>query len=355
MVDEVQSVIERWQSDKRLNSLGEAKVQQVIVLPILRRLGWDPDNDYEVYPQYPVEDKWVDYALLTDNKPEIDSKPEVFIEVKKGGEALEKHEEKLLMDYACRKGVKIAVLTNGATWWFYLPLKDVSWEQRKFHAIEFDKQNPAKIAQIFINLLSKENVSSGKAIENAEDLCKRYQIAESLPAAWDQLVKGKISDLLTTKTEELCGHRPSKTEVDQFLSKVRFPQITSHPSAPEPDPAPRPDSKPSGPVTGKKPTEFTFNGSRYEVTSWKNMLVRLCEIVHSAHRDRFEEVLSLKGRTIPPFSRDASGLAAPVEINNTGIFVEAHGAAQAIVKRAERLIIHFGYNKTDLSYEMQSL
>ena len=350
MVDEVQSVIEKWQSDERLTSLDEAKVQQVIVLPILRALGWNPDNDREVDPQYRVEDGKVDYALL------IGSAVKVFIEAKNGGESLEKqtHQEQLLR-YSFKRGVRIAVLTNGATWWFYLPLQEGSWEQRKFYAVEFDKQSGAEIAQKFVTLLSKANVSSGKAVQTAEDLYKRHQIAEALPKAWNQLVKGKISNLLTTKTEELCGHRPSKTEVDQFLSKVRFPQITSHPSAPEPDPAPRPDSKPSGPVTGKKPTEFTFNGSRYEVTSWKNMLVRLCEIVHSAHRDRFEEVLSLKGRTKPPFSRDASGLAAPVEINNTGIFVEAHGAAQAIVKRAERLIIHFGYNKTDLSYEMQSL
>ena len=347
MVDEVRNVIERWKSDKRLTSLGEAKVQQVIVLPILRRLGWDPDNDHEVHPQYPVADGWVDYALLIVNAPKV------FIEVKRGGESLEKHQEQLL-NYSFKQGVKLAALTNGETWWFYLPLHEGSWEQRKFHAAEFDKQNAAEIAQIFINLLSKENVSSGKAIENAEDLCKRYQIAESLPEAWDQLVKGKISNLLTTKTEELCGHRPSKTEVDQFLSKVRFSQITSHPSAPEPDPAPRPDSRPSGPVTGKKPTEFTFNGSRYEVTSWKEMLIKLCEIIHSAHKNRFEEVLNLRGKTRPSFSRNNNDLVYPVQINGTEIFVETHGNAKMVEKRAKDLIVNFGYDEDNLSFETQT-
>ena len=231
MVDGVRNVIEKWQSDERQTSLGEAKVQQVIVLPILRRLGWDPDNDREVYPQYPVADGWVDYALLISNAPKV------FIEVKKGGEPLEKHQEQLL-NYSFKQGVKLAALTNGVTWWFYLPLQEGSWEQRKFHAVEFDKQNGTEISQKFADLLSKENVSSGKAVQTAEDLYKRHQIAETLQEAWNQLVDGTIADLLSTKTLELCGHRPDKNEVDQFLTKVRFPHMMSHPSAPEPTPAP---------------------------------------------------------------------------------------------------------------------
>ena len=348
MIDEVQSVIEKWQSDERLTSLDEAKVQQVVVLPILRGLGWNPDNDREVDPQYRVEDGKVDYALL------IGSAVKVFIEAKNGGESLEKqtHQEQLLR-YSFKRGVRIAVLTNGATWWFYLPLQEGSWEQRKFYAVEFDKQSGAEIAQKFVTLLSKANVSSGKAVQTAEDLYKRHQIAEALPKAWNQLVDDTIAGLLTTRAEELCGHKPDENEVHQFLSKVRFPQITSHPSAPEP--APRPDSRPSGPVTGKKPTAFTFNGSKYEVTSWRGMLVRLCEVVHSAHRNRFEEVLSLRGKGgATYFSRDSNDFITPEQINETDIFVEINLGASSIRERAQALITHFGHDEGDLSYELRT-
>lgn len=248
MVEEVQGVIAKWQSNERLTSLGEAMVQQVIVLPILRRLGWDPDNDHEVYPQYPVADRWVDYALLIGNTPKV------FIEVKKGGEPLEKHQEQLL-DYSFKQGVKIAALTNGGTWWFYLPLREGSWEERRFHVAEFDKQQGIETAQIFVHLFNKENISSGKAVQNAEDLYKSHQIAETLPKAWNQLVKDTIANLLVTRTKKLCGHKPSKSEVDQFLSKLRFAQITSPASVPEPtlipNPVPPTNSKPSDDVTGK--------------------------------------------------------------------------------------------------------
>lgn len=352
MIDEVQSVIEKWQSDERLTSLGEAKVQQVIVLPILRRLGWDPDNDHEVHPQYPVADGWVDYALLIGNAPKV------FIEVKKGGESLERHQEQLL-NYSFKQGVKLAVLTNGATWWFYLSLQEGSWEQRKFHAAEFDKQNVTEIAQIFVNILSKENVSSGKAIVNAEDLCKRHQIAEALPEAWDQLVKGKISNLLTTKTEELCGHRPSKTEVGQFLSKLGDPNISSPISAPEPVPVPNPappiNPDPSSSVTGKKPAAFTFNGSRYEVTSWKGMLIKLCEVLHAAQGNRFAKVLNLKGQKRPYFSRNPKDLRESAEIIGTDIHVETNFSATDIIGMTRNLITLFECHEDSFSYELRSL
>lgn len=357
MIDEVQSVIEKWQSDERLTSLGEAKVQQVIVLPILRRLGWDPDNDHEVHPQYPVADGWVDYALLIGNAPKV------FIEVKKGGESLERHQEQLL-NYSFKQGVKLAVLTNGATWWFYLPLQEGSWEQRKFHAAEFDKQNTAEIAQIFANLLSKENVSSGKAIENAEDLYKRHQIAEALPEAWGQLVDDTIANLLTIRTEALCGHKPDKNEVNQFLSKMRLPQKTSHPSVPEPvpvpvsiptpEPAPAPKPRDSdSSMKGKQVRGFTFLGTKYEVTSWRNILVNICEILHRTHGDRFWKVLKLRGRSKPYFSRNPTddGLREPKQIIGTDIYVDVNLNADQVVQRAKDVLTHLGYSESDLQIE----
>ena len=358
MHEQVLNVIGRWRSDERLTELGEAKVQQVIVLPILRRLGWDPDNDHEVYPQFPVADGWVDYALLIVNVPKV------FIEVKRGGESLEKHQEQLL-NYSFKQGVKLAALTNGATWWFYLPLQEGSWEQRKFHAVEFDKQNGEEIAQIFVDLLSKENVHSGKAIQNAENLYKRHQIAEALPKAWDQLVDDTIANLLTIRTEELCGHKPDKNEVNQFLSKMRLPQITSHPSAPEPvpvpvsiptpEPAPAPKPRDSdSSMKGKQVRGFTFLGTKYEVTSWRNILVNLCKIIHCSHRDRFWEVLNLRGRVKPYFSRNPidDDFKEHKQIIGTDIYVDVNLNADQVEQRAKRLITHFGYSEDDLSLEI---
>ena len=153
MSDGILDVIEQWQLDERLAELDEARIKSAVIEPILRGLGWNTKDPDELWPEYPVNDEEkerVDYALL------IGKTPKVFVEVKRGGEPLERHQRQF-MGYAFH-GVQIAALTNGATWWFYLPIREVSWERRKVATVELDRQNSNQIARTLDNLLSKENV-----------------------------------------------------------------------------------------------------------------------------------------------------------------------------------------------------
>ena len=86
-----------------------------------------------------------------------------------------RHQDQLVR-YAFDEGVEIAILTNGATWWFFLPIRSVPWERRKVATLELNQQDSIEIAQRFIDLLSKENVCSGGAIQNAE----RHQVSRNL-------------------------------------------------------------------------------------------------------------------------------------------------------------------------------
>ena len=351
MVDEVQSEIERIREyivNGRLTQFDEANTKATAIEPILRELGWDVVDPDEVRREHSVGNRSVDYALFCDDTLKI------FIEAKKGSEPLERHQEQLL-DYAFAEGVEIALLTNGATWWFHLPIRAVNWERRKVATVELEQQDSKETAQKLASVLSKANVCSGNAIQNAE----RHQIFEVLPQVWDRLVSepdSSILNLLAERTHKLCVRAPDRDEVEQFLSgHLEQIQITPHPTTPSPvspsKPPPSPGPSPSGSVTGKKPAAFTFNGSRYEVTSWKEMLIKLCEIVHSAHKNRFEEVLNLRGKTRPSFSRNNNDLVFPAQINGTEIFVETHGNAKMFEKRAKDLIVNFGYDESHLSFE----
>ena len=261
MHEQVLNVIERWQTDERLTTLEEARICSAVIEPILRGLGWDIGNPQEVWEQYSVEDiGTVDYALL------IGDKPKVFVEVKRGGAQLKKHQSQL-RNYARIGGVSLAILTNGATWWFYLPLQEGSWEQTRIGEVEFQDQNATEITQRLGDLLSRENVNSENAIQNAENLQKKNQILEALPKAWEQLVNNEIPNLLAAQAQELCGHKPSRNEVEQFLSAHLQPiPTTPHPSPPAPVAPPEPDpsskSKPSGSMKGKQLKSFTFDGKQ---------------------------------------------------------------------------------------------
>ena len=301
--------------------------------------------------EYSVGSRSVDYALFCDDTAKV------FVEAKRGGEPLKRHQEQLL-HYAFDEGVEIALLTNGAAWWFYLPIRAVNWERRKVAIVELDQQDSTETAQKLVDVLSKENVCSGGAIQNAE----RHQILEALPKVWNQLVSkpdSSIVKLLAERTHRLCVREPDGNEVDHFLSAhLQQIQITPATTAPELDAPPVPDVtlEPERSDSNKEKLEaFIFCGRRYEVSSWPKMIVKFCEIVHSAHNNRFDEVLNLRGRYGRTyFSKNRNELRKPLQISKTDIFVTAT-AQQSIKRIAEELIAHFGYNKNELSYKFRTL
>ena len=162
MSDRLTEIIEDLQADPNLDTLSEAEISQS-VCRVFNALGWDADNHREVKPEYIVANRRVDYALL------IVDTPQVFVEVKKGGDLLERHQEYLL-DHAFQAGIRLAVLTNGAIWWFYMPLQSGSWEQRKFASVCLDTQDKGEVVQVLVDILDRENIENGKAFQSASSL-----------------------------------------------------------------------------------------------------------------------------------------------------------------------------------------
>ena len=120
----IAQAVEHIRNTVSLNVLDESSTKQGVVLNLLRLAGWDTFDVSQVVPEYRVGNRRVDYVLLPS------SPNAVFIEVKRPGENLERHQQQLL-EYCFQEGVKMAVLTNGRTWWLYLPLQAGSWEQRR--------------------------------------------------------------------------------------------------------------------------------------------------------------------------------------------------------------------------------
>jgi len=357
MNEELLKLIKDFKKDRRLLSLDEAATKQAVILRILKALGWDPFDIDEVYPEYSVGGKRVDYSLRHNGRNKV------FIEVKKVNEDLEKHQEQLL-NYSFQEGVKLAILTNGISWWFYLPLREGSWEQRKFYTIEIYDQDSEDIVSKFEDFLLKDNVISDKAIEKAESLYKskqkQYLIKETLPRAWKKIITEPdelLVELLADTTEKLCGYKPDNDIVEDFLIKVsqgtviepkRKISTSTQLSSGQVSRFSRPSS--SG-YTGKSIVAFTFKGTRYPVRSWKEMLIKITNLMLSAHRGQFDKVFNLRGRKRPYFTRNPNELRNPEKIDNTEIYVETNLSANSIVKLSKNIIALFGYKEDDLSIE----
>ena len=143
----IANAIKSIKAIKGISSYDEITTKQTIVLYVFQALEWNIFDKDAVLPEYAVEHRRVDYSLR------INGKNMVFVEVKKPSEELEKHEEQLL-DYSFRQGIQLAVLTNGITWWFYLPMLVEKWANRKFYAIDLQEQDIKSISSRFIELLA---------------------------------------------------------------------------------------------------------------------------------------------------------------------------------------------------------
>ena len=221
MQEDLKSVIDdirRWQD---LMHASERDVEFYAIEPLFPLLGW---GRFEVSRQYSVgteERGRVDYSL------KIDDSNKVFLEAKAGSEDLQAHQEQLVV-YTAKYGVPLGVLTNGHRWWFYLPLEEGPWERRRFRAIDLLAQEPSDIASELTAFLSRENVVTGIAVEEAKarlaKLKREREIAEYLPKAWDSLVtdtSGPLIDLLAETVEKGCGHRPGADRIQRFLKNMK--------------------------------------------------------------------------------------------------------------------------------------
>jgi len=351
------SFIERLKAGRRVMSFNEAETKQEIIVRILSFLDWDIFNTDEVKPEYSVGEERVDYSLR------IGDANKVFIEVKKIGEELEKHQEQLL-SYSYKQGVRFSILTNGVTWWFYLPWQEGSWEQRKFYTIDILQQESEDIASKFIDFLSKGNIDSGKAVQNAEEIYKGQQrlniLKDTLPKAWNKIIEEPdelLIDLINETTERLCGYRTDTEMIEQFLSRHKNHLII--PATP-----PTKITLPTRPsvthltprsilegYSGKSISSFYFKGSQYRVRFWKDLLIKLCGILSNAHRAEFDKVLGLRGRKRLYFSRNKDELWDPRKIGNTNTFAETNLSANSIVKLCFSVMALFGYSTKDLRIE----
>jgi hypothetical protein len=340
---------ERWFATSR----DEAATKQGVLLPVLSKLGWDTFNVDEVFPEFGVESRKVDYALR------LHGKEKVFVEVKKAGEDLEKHQEQLL-DYAFKSGVKLAALTNGQSWWLYLPLQEGSWEQRKFYTLDIVERGSGDVAAKLHEFLSRDAVDSGLAVECAETTYlsrqRTKEIKDALPRAWGQILSdpdGILVDLLADTTERLCGYKPDANLVEEFLSgnqaglspAVALVAIANR--SPRPSPKRAGDGVSKG-FIGRGISGFTFRGESFTVNSWIDMLLALCGSLLRANNHDFERVLELEGRKRPYFSKNPNVLRAPRKIDGTDLFVESNLSANSIVRLSQDLVALFGSPESSL-------
>ena len=227
----LESCIEQIQENLRRGTFqNEAAVSQGVVLKILNALGWDTYDTQVVAPEYAVGGRRVDYALCYPS-----TKPSAFIEVKHVGKG--DGADKQLFEYAFHEGVPLAVLTDGQEWHFYLPSGQGAYSERRFYFLDLLERDIKEICFRLDRYLSYTRIKSGEARNSAnsdyQDKSRQQEAIDVIPKAWYTLLVETdelLVELLSEKVEEICGFKPSREAIEDFLkSQESEPRIEKKP------------------------------------------------------------------------------------------------------------------------------
>ena len=349
--------IKEIRTDPNISILNEAQAKRSVIERILEFLDWDMYNYNEVKLEYGVETLWVDYALL------VNGENKVFIEAKRPSEKLETHQKQLL-DYSFGEGVALAILTNGIAWWFYLPLKEGTWNNRKFYTIDILEQEIEDIVDKFSLLLSRENVASGKAVQHAESILKSRQrekiIKENLPEAWNKVIKNAVSpdsllvDILAETVEEVCGFQPADDEILGFIRshqekwllssglEQKVPPPINH-SGLATDPSP--DDSPKKPKRMQIDSEGYELGPGYKIlVNTANWLIDQGRLVESSDRIKLSRQDAKKSRLNLFDDRIQNDRPQDWTKLKNGLYIFTNFRISDSIKNAKRLLEKYGYD-----------
>lgn len=354
----------------------EQATREMAVNPVIGVLGWDTFNPDEVAREYSVLGGRVDYCLRGQTRNLV------LIEVKRAGTDLSEHQEQLLR-YAFDGGVPLAVLTDGLVWWLYLPMAGGSWEQRRFFHIDFRERDAGNAALAIHRFLNRDGLVDGTAVEAAqrefESQERDRRVRAALQEAWRRVLDdphGLLRDLLAETVQEISGDVPDREALADFLQEIagsestggespvtllrteehrplhrrvtpsrQVPYVRKAPSDSKPSAenqdhlhtesaTPRPTKQASA-----SPTAFWLDGSRYEVRTWRMVLIRLCEQLSRELGPAFtERVTALRGRKRPYFSSSAEELRDPLHIPGTNLFVEGNISSSAVERLARQTL-----------------
>src|ERR1700692_873300 len=95
---------------------------------------------------------------------------------------------------------------------------------------------------------------------------------------------------------------------------------------------------------------YEFEGKNYQIRTFKEVLIGMCESLRTIHANQFDEVaLKLHGKKRSYFARTGSDMKHPRELSGTGVrgqklYVESNLSATSIMGLCQHLIQKLGHD-----------
>lgn len=327
--------------------LSETETRRALIDPIFASIGWDTGNPNIVRMEWRKDpgDKPVDYAFM------INGVPKLLIEAERLKENItDKKWSDQLLWYSSKLGVKWCALANGNIIRIYNSLAEEAAIDKLLFEIEVKTIDttaglPIDTFMEKLSLLSEESLKEGKIDAVWDSTYTTRKVFDYLKARKEALIEDIIKNVKLTKKS--VGEVLDR--INLFLEGKQPPPITPSDYVALFDTKGRPVD-----YTSKKPSSLWFKEITYDVNSWAQFLLELCNIIKTEHRDRFDNVLELKGRKRLYFTRNENQLTKPKRIPSTDIFIETNLSARNIAVVCGCLLDRFGCRKEDLRVKLRN-
>lgn len=323
----------------------EMAVRNQIINPILRALGWDPEDPNDVQHNVTTEEGVPDYSLLKDGKKII------FVEAKKLNVDLEQIEViRQLAKYSFGEGTKYGVLTNGAVWMLIRSFEEGTPLTKRI-VWKTDLENEERTAIIRkIMTISKSN------IENIEVLVKKAQILDeiwqSLLDEPEEMIKGLIPVVKSIISQGYPDYQFEDTEIEDLL-KERVKEIISGPSE-EKTPSETPIE--SIPWRDGRPRKMKLKGEVFELRNSFKILVNTANwLIKNGKLKPSDCPVGIGGGkryliNKEPKHKYGDDFRAHKKLSN-GLWIETSYSTAGAINSAKRLLEKFGVSPDILMIE----
>jgi len=334
-------IVEKIKKFRSLYEQNEMAVRDQIVNPILRNLGWDPENPEEVQPNVSTEEGVPDYSLIKNGKKIL------FVEAKKLGVDIEQREViRQLAKYSFSEGTKYGILTNGVIWVLIRSFEEgTTLTERIVWKTDLENEElPAVLRKI--TTISKAN------IEHIEVLVKKVQILDeiwqSLLDEPEEMIKGLMPVVKLLISQGYPDYQFEDTEIEDLL-KERVKGIISGPSDEEASP-----EVPIEPWRGVSPRKMKLKGEVFELRNSFEILVNTANWLIKNGKLKPSDCPVGIGRgkrnliNKEPKHKYGGDFRAPKKLSN-GLWIEAHGSTASLINYAKRLLEKFGVSSDILT------
>ena len=337
-------ILERTKRFRSLYEQNEMAVRDQLVNPILRAIGWNPENPDEVQPNVSTEEGVPDYSLIKNGKKLL------FLEAKKLSVDVEQRDVmRQLARYSFAEGTKYGLLTNGVVWILVRSFEEgTKLSERIVWKIDLENEEPPSVCRKIMTI-SKDNV------EQIELLVKKVQILsevwQSLLDEPEEVVKGLMPVVKSLLTQGYPEIRFEDAEIEELL-RERIRDVIRGTTDVISEEIGLESEVSRG---GEKPRKMKLAGEVFELrNSWEiltntaNWLIRKGKLKPSDCPVGIGHKRNLVNTQ--PKHKYGDDFRAPKRLPN-GLWIETHYSTASCINCAKRLLERFGFSPDSLAIE----